>query len=305
MILTVTLNAALDLTYDVDRLRPDTTHRVRRVHRRAGGKGLNVARALAALDCPSVATGLLGGPTGAAIRAELTRTEHITACFTELAGDSRRTVTIMPADRSEATVFNEPGPTVSEPEWRAFIGRYAELAAQADVVVLAGSLPPGVPDDAYALLLANAGTARTVLDSSGPAFLHGLAGKPDVVKPNSAELRAATGYTDPVAGAAALRERGAGAVVASLGRRGVIAVTEAGRWRATAPHPVSGNPTGAGDACVAALSIALRDGIGWPETLGEVVALGGAAAAAPVAGEIDLDTYRRLRAVVTVAELPC
>jgi tagatose 6-phosphate kinase len=194
---------------------------------------------------------------------------------------------------------------VTDAEWQAFVDRYTELSAGAEVVVLSGSLPPGVPDDGYARLLRIAAGACTILDSSGPALMNGLAGRPDLVKPNRDELRAATGHIDPAAGAAALRQRGAGAVIASLGRRGLIAVTGQGGWRAAVPGSMAGNPTGAGDACVAALSVALRDGVDWPGALADAVALSGAAVATPVAGEIDLDVYRRLRPIVAVEALPC
>ena len=123
-----------------------------------------------------------------------------------------------------------------------------------------------------------------------------------MIKPNADEL-AVTGLADPLAAARRLRERGAGAVVASRGADGLLAVTADGCWRAAAPEPVHGNPTGAGDACVAALAAGLAAGTPWPELLADAVALSAAAVACPLAGDVDLPTYRRLAPLVAVEEL--
>ncbi|MDH6130727.1 tagatose 6-phosphate kinase [Kitasatospora sp. MAA4] len=304
MILTVTLNAALDVTYFVDALVPRSSHRVDTVHERAGGKGVNVARVLAALGQPTAVTGLAGGPTGALLRAEL----HAAGLRDELvpvAGDSRRTLTVVSRQDGDATVFNQAGPLVQPAEWAAFTDRYAQLVCDADVVVLAGSLPPGPPEDAYARLvtLAAAAGAVTVLDTSGPALLAALAAGPDVVKPNTAELTAVTGEFEIGPAAARLRALGARTVVASDGPAGLHAITPHGSWHATPPERLAGNPTGAGDACVAALAAGLAAGTPWPEILREAVALSAAAVPCPVAGDFDADTYHRLRSTVPVEEV--
>ncbi|MGA8118127.1 MAG: PfkB family carbohydrate kinase, partial [Actinocatenispora sp.] len=150
MILTVTLNAALDVTYRVDELHPHRTHRVREVSARPGGKGINVASVLAQLREPVVATGLLGGPTGERIRAGLAAA-RIPDGFVPVAGESRRTLVI--ADDIDATGFWEPGPEITAAEWSAFVSRYQGLLRVARAVALSGSLPPGVPEDAYAQLV--------------------------------------------------------------------------------------------------------------------------------------------------------
>ncbi|GGM15206.1 1-phosphofructokinase family hexose kinase [Dactylosporangium sucinum] len=251
MILTVTLNPALDLTYTVDALVPHATNRVRTVAERPGGKGLNVAGVLHALGEPVLATGLLGGPTGAHIQGLV----DFPAAFVPIAGDSRRTVTIV--DAADATGLWEPGPTVTGPEWAAFLDHFAALLPAADAVVLSGSLPKGLPPDAYAVLIraAREQGVPTVLDTSGEPLHHGVGAAPDVVKPNEHEL-AALGRRPVDVIAAGVR-----AVVVSLGHRGLHAHTADGVWRVPPPAVVTGNPTGAGDACVAALARGLRNGL--------------------------------------------
>lgn len=303
MILTVTLNLALDVTYRVPRLTPGATHRVG-VGQRAGGKGVNVARVVEALGADALVCGFAGGGTGQVALAEL-QAAGIPARATSIAGESRRTVAVVDAEAGEATGFWEPGPAVTAAEWDALLRDLDAELARASAAVLSGSLPPGVPADAYAVLAERASRAGVpvVLDADGDALRLGLAGRPAVVKPNREELAGVAGTADVRAGAARLRELGARSVVASLGPEGLVAVTDDGCWRARPAHPAAGNPTGAGDAGVAALALGLERGWSWPQRLTEAVALSAAAVAAPLAGSFDADAYRRQREDVTVEAL--
>ncbi|GAA4014517.1 1-phosphofructokinase family hexose kinase [Allokutzneria multivorans] len=287
MILTVTLNAALDITYSVPSLVPGTTHRVRKVSQRAGGKGINVARVLHQLGLPVLATGLAGG-----LAIDLPHS------FAPLSASSRRTVTVV--DGGGATLLNEPGPEVSSAEWLRFVDHFRILAREATVVVLSGSLPPGVPLDAYAALVSLV-DCPTIVDASGSALSHALAARPDVVKPNADELLEVTGHRSPQAGAAALVRSGARAVVASLGPEGLVAVTESESWQLAPPAFLAGNPTGAGDACVAGIAAGLHSGASWPSLLREAVALSAAAVLHPVAGGFDPSAYEQLHATLPEA----
>lgn len=308
MILTVTLNPALDVTYEVERLERNQSHRVLATHTRAGGKGINVARALTALGRRAVVTGLAGGGTGAELRTDLAEA-GLADEMVIVGGQSRRTVAVVSREEHDATVFNEPGPPITAAEWEQFTRRFEDLAREAELVVLSGSLPPGVPGDGYAQLVraASALDRPTVLDASGAALTEALAAGPTVVKPNAAELAAAIGSSAPVAdprpGAALLRERGATNVVASLGPRGLYALTRLGAWRAVAPVQAVGNPTGAGDACVAAIAAGLAAGDGWPEILREAAALSAATVLSPVAGSFDAEAYQQFRTAISVEDV--
>ncbi|MEU8925958.1 1-phosphofructokinase family hexose kinase [Kitasatospora sp. NPDC048545] len=304
MILTVTPNAALDITHHLDRLRPHGSNRVRAVAERAGGKGVNVARVLHALGHPTVVTGLVGGITGRAIRAELAAA-GLTDRMLAIPGESRRTVAVVEESVGDTTVLLEPGPVVGVEEWERFLHHLDTLLPGAAAVVLSGSLPRGLPRDAYAQLLrhAHAHGVPAVLDADGAALRAALPAGPALIKPNADELTAATGLADPVAAARALHAAGAGAVVASLGADGVIAVTPHGSWHARGPERLAGNPTGAGDAAVAALTLGLVTRTPWPDRLAEAVALSAAAVAAPLAGDFDPAVHRALRPRVNVRHL--
>jgi tagatose 6-phosphate kinase len=304
VILCVTLNAALDVTYRVEEVRWHAGNRVAEVAHRAGGKGVNVARVLHVLGEEVLVTGLVGGDTGAQIRADV-RAAGLAEEFQDVTGESRRTLAVVDAAAGDATGFWEPGPAISPRDWTLFLDRYQRLLAGARAVVLTGSLPPGLSPEVYADLvhLARKAEVPVVLDADAEALAAGVSAEPDIVKPNLDELRRATGFTDLLPGADALRDRGARAVVVSAGADGLVASTPEGRWAARPPARVSGNPTGAGDASVAALVRGLVADTSWPERLADAVALSASAVLEPLAGDVDLAAYRRFRDTVSLEEI--
>ncbi|HEX4059859.1 MAG TPA: hexose kinase [Streptosporangiaceae bacterium] len=316
-ILVVALNPALDITHELPTVDWSGVNRPAAVMSRPGGKGLNVARTLAALGADVLVAGLTGGRTGEAVGAGLAGA-GVRAEFTPIAGETRRTFAVVDTGRGRTALFNEPGPEVTAAEYARFRERYEAEAAAGSAVVLSGSLPRGLPESSYAELIKIAAAigVPVVLDTSGPALPLGAAAGPAIVKPNLAELSALVGWVLPdlgadetgpggeqapiVAAAAGLRAAGVAAVVVSLGAGGLLAVTGDGVWRATQPRRVAGNPTGAGDAVVAGLTLGLAAGRPWSERLRQAVALGYATAAAPVAGEFGRDDYERALAEATV-----
>lgn len=301
MILTVTLNPALDISYGVDALVPHGSHRVRSVRERAGGKGVNVASVLHHMGVPATALVLLGGGTGQAVQGDLSARGvryEVVAC----GGETRRTVNVVSAESGDATIFNEPGPLVSAAEVDTVAARVqAAVAAGARVVVVCGSLPPGVEPEVYEQIIgvAGAGGARTLVDASGEALLAGCRAGADVALPNRSELRAATAMDSEAAGVAMLRHLGVGNVVVSAAAEGMRAVLADGRTVVARPGGVlRGNPTGAGDAAAAAVAAGLAAGLGWPEIMADAVAWSGAAVLQPVAGEVDPADVKRLRGSV-------
>ncbi|OIJ84907.1 1-phosphofructokinase family hexose kinase [Streptomyces colonosanans] len=302
MILTVTLNTALDITYRVRVLRPHASHRVTEVSERPGGKGLNVARVLAALGHEVTATGFAGGATGRSLKEGLADAPGIVDALVPVGGAARRTIAVVDETIGDTTQLNEPGPVIAPAEWSAFLEAYEDLVRSATAVALCGSLPPGVPVGAYAQLVRSARAAGVpvLLDTSGEPLRRGVAARPDIIKPNADELAELTGSHEPLQAAQDAHRRGAHTVVASLGAEGLLAVNAQGRWGAVPPCRVRGNPTGAGDAVVAGLLSGLVEHLPWPGRLARAAALSAATVLAPVAGEFDRRAYEELLERVAV-----
>jgi tagatose 6-phosphate kinase len=303
MILTVTPNVALDITYRVDRLVPGSSHRVRGVEERAGGKGINVARVLHAIGHDTVAFGFVGSASAATVTVDLDRS-GLAHELISVEGPTRRSVAVVDAGSGAATLFNEAGPRVPAARWDELEALLAGRLPEATALVVSGSLPPGAGDDACGRLvrLGAAHRVTVLVDAAGAALLQAAAAGADIVKPNSSELVGATGRADVAAAAAELRRRGAKAVVASSGAAGMAAFAPEGSWRAAPPTRMVGNPTGAGDAAAAALIAGAVAGAPWPDRLRDAVALSAAAVLQPTAGSVDVRDYRRLVPQVLVEE---
>lgn len=303
LIATVTLNLALDVTYGVDELVVGGSHRVTDIRQRAGGKGVNVARVATTLGHQVLVLGFVGGVTGEIVAEELFDA-GLTALLTPIAAETRRTVAIVNGADGDATIFNELGPIVSADEWRAFHDRMPW--ARLGVLACSGSLPPGLPADAYAELAVRARhhDVLSVIDTGGDA-LAAAAKAGAVVRSNAAELRDALGDVDVEEGARQLVELGATAAVITDGARGMVAASKQGAWRALPVEQVAGNPTGAGDACTAVVAAAVAESPepDWAVVLKSAVAASAAAVLTPVAGDIDLAAYRRWKPQVEVQSL--
>ncbi len=200
MILTVTMNAALDRTIVVPRIALGNRHRAVEARTVAGGKGVNVARALKELGEPVIATGLAGGSTGARIR-ELLRSEDVLHDFIPVANDSRTNLSLVDPTTGEQTEINERGPEVEPEDLERVRRRLLYLARGARFCVIAGSLPPGAPEDTYSDLIARLRKlgVPTLLDTEGEPMRIGMRGQPNVVAPNVAEAEDAVGheFTEP------------------------------------------------------------------------------------------------------------
>jgi tagatose 6-phosphate kinase len=308
VIIAVTPNAALDITYEVDELKPQHSHRVRAVHQRAGGKGVNVASVLALMGHEVVATGFAGGTTGAQIRLDLD-SRGLRHRLVDCEGESRRTINVVTAVNGEATIFNEPGPEVSATRWQELLDKLCELVdmTPGTVVVLSGSPPRGLAKDAYAemITLCRGRGARAIVDTSGAPLLSAISAGPDLAKPNTAEVFEAVAIPDPVLGAAELRRRGARDVVISAGGDGLMLLPAQERgWRGRLAEPLRGNPTGAGDAAVAALAAGLAAGATALDMVQAAVAWSAAAVLQPVAGHVNPDDVHRLSGQVVMEEYP-
>src|SRR6266566_501845 len=219
MIITVTLNAAIDKSLSVPNFRLGRRHRTVEQRTMAGGKGVNIARTLKELGQPVIATGFAGGPTGTHIVEQLTE-ESILNDFVRIREDSRTNTSVLDPTTGEQTEINERGPSVSRSEIELFHDKLLYLARGAAIVVFAGSLPRGVDPDVYASLIRELKRAgvTTVIDTDGEPLRQAMRAEPDVVSPNVLEAEELVGheFTGETERSLAVRE------IAALGAREAI-----------------------------------------------------------------------------------
>ncbi len=195
MIITVTLNAAIDKSLSVPNFRLGRRHRTVEQRTMAGGKGVNIARALKMLGQPVIATGLAGGATGTHVVEQLTE-ESILNDFVRIREESRTNTSVLDPTNGQQTEVNERGPSVSEREVELFRDKLLYLARGAAIVVFAGSLPRGVEPDIYATLIRELQRTgvTTVIDTDGDPLHHAVRAEPDVVSPNVLEAEELVGH---------------------------------------------------------------------------------------------------------------
>jgi tagatose 6-phosphate kinase len=334
VIVTVTLNPALHVTYETERLAAGQSNPVSRVGYRAGGRGLAVARTLHRFGHEVLAAGLAGGASGELIRTELARSGVATQ-FTMIGRESRRVLEVASADGT-VTSFAEPAPYITTEELGRLAADYRRLMNGAAVAVLCGSLPDGLPPETYATLASYAAEAgvAVVLDAGGGALRRGASRRPALVIPElparqadpprsaagsdlsraaawsdaGSDLSRAAAWSDAGSGLqraaaspdlpdpAALLASGAAAVALPVGDS-VRALTSTGEWRARLQGRPAPQAPHSRDALVAGLVPGVALGWSWPDALRHAVAL---AAAALPSGEIDLDAYERLLSEVRI-----
>lgn len=282
MIVTVTLNPSVDRTVEVPSLRRGGVHRVTTEHVHAGGKGINVTRVLCAHGVRSRAVLPVGDGEGGQLLDMLTA-DGVEFVAVPVRAPARSNITVAEPDGT-VTKINVPGRELSGVELDACSAAVLASAAEADWIVMGGSLPFGVPDTCYAELIDRLRPTGVpvAVDTSGPALLAAVKAGPALVKPNREELATAVGRPlrtlgDVLAAAVELRQAGAGAVLASLGRDGAVLTDAHGQWYGEAPaQPRSA--VGAGDAMLAGF---LYGGAAGPAALTVALAWGAAAASLP------------------------
>lgn len=284
--LCVTTNPAIDITYTMDELRIGTSHRVETGLSRAGGKGVNVARVLHQHHEPAVVIAPIGGPVRVLFVHDLDRS-GIAHRLIEVESPTRRTTAIVtPAG---TTNLNERGAAISPDDWDRLLEIVRTEVPSARVVVSSGSLPPKTPPGFCASVVGLAIDAGkpVVIDVGGEQLRHAVAAGATAVKPNRHELLDAMGGTDPLDAARRLAAEGSGTVFASLDIEGMLAVLPDGRaWHAQLDRVLEGNPTGAGDAAVAAIALGVAEGATIEAQLARAAAWSSAAVLSPQAGSI-------------------
>jgi 1-phosphofructokinase/tagatose 6-phosphate kinase len=315
MIITVTLNAAIDKSLSVPNFRLGRRHRTVDQRTMAGGKGVNIARTLKALGQPVIATGFAGGATGTHIVEQLTE-ESILNDFVRIRDESRTNTSVLDPTTGEQTEINERGPAVTEQEVELFRDKLVYLARGAAIVVFAGSLPRGVEPELYASLVRDLERLEvtTVVDTDGEPLRQAVRAEPDVVSPNVLEAEELVGheFASEEDRSVAVRE------IAALGAREAIMTLPDGcfaqvlvdgqsrlkRARIEPREPVA--KRGSGDAFLAGYLAARYEGRPVDHCLRFGVACGAESTGRLGAGLIDPREARRLMGDVelSLVELP-
>jgi 1-phosphofructokinase family hexose kinase len=312
VILTVTLNAAVDRTVAVPNFRLARRHRAVESRTVAGGKGINVARALSLLDRPVIATGFVGGSAGTRVLEQL-HEESVLTDFIRIAAETRINLAVIDPTSGDQTEINERGPAVSPEEVKKLFDRIGYLASGAKICVLAGSLPPGAGDDLYARLIADLVRrgVPVVLDAEGEAMLAGVRAGASMVTPNEREAEELVGQefadsNDLAQGLAELVRLGASEAAITRPEGCVATVGEGSERRLLEIHteplePVS--TVGSGDAFLAGYVAARYDGHSAEECLAYGVACGAESTQHFGAGMVDRNQVERLLGGVAVHDL--
>ena len=313
MIVTVTLNAAIDRTLSVPNFQLGQRHRASEGSTTAGGKGINIARAARRLGAPVVATGLAGGRNGTLLVEELTN-EGILNDFVRIRGESRTSTAVLDPTSNVYTEINEWGPEVAEDELDVLREKLAYLSKGAAYVVFAGSLPRSVDPGLYGELIreGNRRSLSTVLDSEGEALRLGLEAEPYLVAPNLREAESLVGheFVDEEDLSTGLDE------IAELGARNVIITLDTGcyalfredraediRLRARAPRLEAVSTVGAGDTLLAAFIAARMNDRSYDDALRSAVATSAASVLEAGPGRFDSREAQRLTAHVALDRL--
>ena len=260
MIATVTLNAAIDKRYVIEKLQPGEVLRLEECSYSAGGKGINVSRVARLSGEEVFAMGFIGGCSGGYIIEELKKLD-IECDFTQAEGETRSCINLFEKASKRQTEFLEPGVTVMADQKKLFLETYKKGIAACPVVVISGSAPKGIEPEFYRKLIRIAKNMgkKVILDTSGNLLKEGICEKPYLVKPNRKELEDLMGkkFSDNrklLKAAMKIKDQGVEIVVVSLGRYGAVAVTSEGVYTGIAPDIPVVNTVGCGDSMVAAFA---------------------------------------------------
>lgn len=290
------ISPALDVTFEIGSLRVGETNRAGQTSLAAGGKGVNVARTLALAGADFQLLAPLGGKTGDLIES-LLASEGIALHRVDVIVETRVSVALV---EKSATLINQAASAIDEAAYQELVDA---LKSPGQVTVISGSVPSGLSDRFQEMLLiARSSSEILIVDTSGESLLDAASVGADFLKPNLSELMQATGEADLAQAGAKLLELGAGAVLCSLGEEGAQLIRP-GKTLAAVGPTVSGNPTGAGDAMVAAVAIALAAGADDEELLRKAIAAGALAVAERTAGVVDWQQLGKLEVEVMVREV--
>lgn len=309
MILTVTLNPSIDVSYPLEHLRIDGVSRVNKVSKTPGGKGLNVSRVLQQLGANLVTTGFIGGHFGAFIKQELDVIK-LNHDYLDIDGETRTCIAILHDDGKQTEVL-ESGPEITSEQATEFKEKFKQLLDGVTLVTLSGSLPKGLGADYYAELIsiARQKDVKVLLDTSGKTLETSVNSdnKPYLIKPNEEEIKAIIHDDIDLTNLADVKEKlstnafnGIDWVVISMGKDGALAKHKDTFYRVTIPTIQAVNPVGSGDSTIAGFAKAINDNGSDEEILKTGMTAGILNTMSPKTGDIDPDKFNEIYTQVNV-----
>jgi len=273
MIKTLTLNPALDKTIIVESFRLNQLNRIKKIHKDAGGKGINVSKMLNNLEQQNTAAGFLGGAAGDYIKAEVEKL-GIKTDFITTAEETRTNTKMVDPINNTFTDLNESGAKITEANIKKLKEKLFSDLKTDDILVLAGSVPAGVGNDIYFKLIEAAAEKgiKTILDADGPLFREGIKAAPTLIKPNEHELglhfeEEFKDLKTMISKAESLLETGIEMIMLSLGKEGAVFITAADKYKIEPLKLNVKSTVGAGDAMVAGLAYGLENNFSLEEML--------------------------------------
>ena len=310
MILTVTMNPSVDISYPLDKFHLDTVNRVSKAIKTPGGKGLNVTRVLKQLDDEVIATGLIGGALGMDIQKKLAEIK-IKNEFFEISGETRNCIAIL--HEGNQTEILENGPTITQSESKDFLEHFEKLVKKVDIISISGSLPAGLEDNYYSKMIqiCNKYEKPVVLDCSGRALVEVLKNeyKPKVIKPNTEELSQLIGR-NVSKNTEKLKEvlqdklfEKIEWIIVSLGADGAFAKHNDKFYKVNVPDIQVVNPVGSGDSTVAGITSAIYENADDITLLKKANVLGMLNAMEKLTGFVNLENYEELFGKIEIFNL--
>lgn len=309
MILTVTLNVAIDKRYVVDDFKVDEVNRVLECDYTPGGKGINVSKAAKIAGADVTATGFIAGYAGAYVENEL-RKRDIKCEFVSVLGESRSCINIFDATNGTQTEFLEPGVKLTRDHELELLEKFEDLVKEHDIITMSGSAPTGTSDDIYNELIAivKKHNKKVILDTSGQRLIDGIKANPTLIKPNIDEIQMLVGreikdQDDLIEIGKSIQAKGIEIVVISLGKDGSMIISDEGIYRAIPPKIESVNTVGCGDTMIAGFALGLKDNMKLVDTIRLATAISAASALREETGHFVKEDMEKIYDKVEIIKL--
>lgn len=309
MVITVTLNPAMDKTLKIDNFSVGIVNRVGSIRYDIGGKGINVSKVLKNFNIQSECTGFIGGMWKNSFKDELSK-RKIADKFINIKGDTRTNTKVVDDLNKVYTDINESGPDITDEELNMFMNKFEDMCNKDDIVVLSGGAAPKIPKNIYGTLtkIARKQGARVILDAEGELLSEGIKEKPQLIKPNDTEFelllnRKFKNNDEMIAAAKEVVDSGVSNIIISLGSKGALLIDKNNAYYAKGLVVPVKSTVGAGDSMVAAFVYGMINGFDKKEILRFAVACGAASVSTEGTEACSLDSVKKLLKQVKVEEV--